>query len=128
MTDIRLGYFRYNILTGKYDKTNANLPIQGENISGTGVNSALVVPIDYGAPDFNVADLNVTNPTAAPNNAQGAGAQYGAGLNVDRCNCPLTEREDQFQFVNNWTKIIRNHASEDWCRSSLCKKPSCSER
>ena len=110
VTDIRLGYFRYNILTGKYDQTNANLPIQGENISGTGVNSALVVPIDYGAPDFNVSDLNVTNPTAAPNNAQGLGAQYGAGLNVDRCNCPLTEREDQFQVVNNWTKIIGNHA------------------
>jgi len=110
VTDVRLGYFRYNILTGKYDKTNTNLPIQGENISGTGVNSALVVPIDYGAPDFNVSDLNVTNPTAGPNNSQGAGAQYGAGLNVDRCNCPLTEREDQFQFVNNWTKIIGNHA------------------
>src|SRR5277367_3557129 len=41
VTDIRLGYFRYNILTGKYDTTNTNLPIQGENISGTGVNSAL---------------------------------------------------------------------------------------
>jgi hypothetical protein len=52
VTDVRLGYFRYNIITGKYDKTNTNLPIQGENISGTGVNSALVVPVDYGAPDF----------------------------------------------------------------------------
>ena len=110
VTDIRLGYFRYNILTGKYDTTNTNLPIQGENISGTGVNSALTVPIDYGAPGYNVSDLNVTNPTAAPNNAQGLGAQYGAGLNIDRCNCPLTEREDQFQFVNNWTKMIGNHA------------------
>jgi len=110
VTDVRLGYFRYNIITGKYDKTNANLPIQGENISGTGVNSALVVPVDYGAPSFNVADLNVTSPTAAPNNPTGGGAQYGAGLNVDRCNCPLTEREDQFQLVNNWTKIIGNHA------------------
>lgn len=110
VTDIRLGYFRYNILTGKYDTTNTNLPIQGENISGTGVNSALVVPIDYGAPDFNVADLNVTNPTATPNNSQGAGSQYGAGLNVDRCNCPTIQREDQFQLVNNWTKMIGNHA------------------
>ncbi|HSY68739.1 MAG TPA: TonB-dependent receptor [Edaphobacter sp.] len=110
VTDIRLGYFRYNILTGKYDTTNTNLPIQGENISGTGVNSALTVPIDYGAPGYNVSDLNVTNPTAGPNNAQGLGAQYGAGLNIDRCNCPLTEREDQFQFVNNWTKMIGNHA------------------
>ena len=110
VTDIRLGYFRYNILTGKYDPTNTNLPIQGENISGTGVNSALVVPIDYGAPDFNVADLNVTNPTASPNNSQAAGSQYGAGLNVDRCNCPTIQREDQFQLVNNWTKLIGNHA------------------
>jgi hypothetical protein len=110
VTDIRLGYFRYNIITGKYDPTNTNLPIQGENISGTGVNSALVVPIDFGAPDYNVSDLNVTNPTAGPNNPAGANSQYGAGLNVDRCNCPLTEREDQFQFVNNWTKMIGNHA------------------
>jgi hypothetical protein len=110
VTDIRLGYFRYNIITGKYDPTNTNLPIQGENISGTGVNSALTVPIDFGAPGYNVSDLNVTNPTAGPNNSQGAGAQYGAGLNIDRCNCPLTEREDQFQFVNNWTKMIGNHA------------------
>ena len=110
VTDIRLGYFRYNIITGKYDPTNTNLPIQGENISGTGVNSALTVPVDFGAPGYNVSDLNVTNPTAGPNNSQGAGAQYGAGLNIDRCNCPLTEREDQFQFVNNWTKMIGNHA------------------
>jgi hypothetical protein len=109
VTDIRLGYFRYNILTGKYDPTNTNLPIQGENISGTGVNSALVVPVDYGAPDFNVADLDITSPTKAPDNAQGAGAQYGAGLNVDRCNCPTIQREDQFQLVNNWTKMIGNH-------------------
>lgn len=110
VTEVRLGYFRYNILTHKYDTTNANLPIQGENISGTGANSALTVATDFGAPDINIADLNVTNPTSGPNNSQGAGAQYGAGLNVDRCNCPLTEREDQFQIVNNWTKTIRTHS------------------
>ena len=34
---------------------------------------------------------------------------YGDGLSVNRCNCPLTEREDQFQIVNNWTKIVGNH-------------------
>ncbi|MGA8938743.1 MAG: TonB-dependent receptor, partial [Acidobacteriaceae bacterium] len=110
VTEVRLGYFRYNVITHKYDTGNTNLPIQGENISGTGVNSALTVGVDYGAPDIDVADLNVTNPTAGPNNAAGAGAQYGAGLNVNRCNCPLTEREDQFQIVNNWTKVIRTHS------------------
>lgn len=110
VTEVRLGYFRYNILTHKYDSTNANLPIQGENISGTGMNTALTVATDFGAPDINIADLNVTNPTSGPNNGTAQGSQYGAGLNVDRCNCPLTEREDQFQIVNNWTKIIRTHS------------------
>ena len=109
-TEVRLGYFRYNILTHKYDTGNTNLPIQGENISGTGVNAALTVPIDYGAPDIDIADLNVTNPNSEPAPAAGAGAQYGSGLNVNRCNCPLTEREDQFQLVNNWTKTIGTHA------------------
>ncbi len=35
---------------------------------------------------------------------------YGAGLNINRCNGPLIEREDQFQLVNNWTKILGNHS------------------
>src|SRR5208283_4950233 len=34
---------------------------------------------------------------------------YGAGLGINRCNCPLTEREDQYQIVNNWTRIEGNH-------------------
>ena len=34
----------------------------------------------------------------------------GGGLGINRCNCPLTEREDQFQIVNNWTKIMGNHS------------------
>ena len=28
---------------------------------------------------------------------------------MNRCNCPLIEQEDQFQLVNNWTKITGNH-------------------
>ena len=35
---------------------------------------------------------------------------FGSDLNVNRCNCPLTEKEDQFQIVNNWTKIWGNHS------------------
>jgi hypothetical protein len=110
VTDVRLGYYRYNIITAKYDQGNANLPIQGENISGTGGNSGLTVAQDFGAPDINISDLNVTSPTNGPNNGTGTGAQYGAGLNVDRCNCPLKEKEDQFQIVNNWTRTLGNHA------------------
>ena len=34
---------------------------------------------------------------------------FGDGLNVGRCNCPLTERENEYQGVNNWTKMLGNH-------------------
>ena len=42
------------------------------------------------------------------NNNVGANA-FGDGLDVGRCNCPLTESEQQFQFVNNWTRTQGNH-------------------
>ena len=29
---------------------------------------------------------------------------------MNHCNCPLIEKEDQFQIVNNWTKTIGTHA------------------
>ena len=32
-------------------------------------------------------------------------SSFGDGLGVARCNCPLTESEQQFQFVNNWTNV-----------------------
>jgi outer membrane receptor protein involved in Fe transport len=35
--------------------------------------------------------------------------QYGGALNINRCNCPLDEREDQGQIVNNWTMVWGNH-------------------
>jgi outer membrane receptor protein involved in Fe transport len=108
VTDVRLGYFRYNIITHKNDTGNTNLPFLGQNISGTAPNQ--VVPIDYGTPDVNIADVTATTPSNTSSNAQNTGAQFGSGLNMNHCNCPLTEREDQFQLVNNWTKTIRNHA------------------
>jgi outer membrane receptor protein involved in Fe transport len=103
LTDVRLGYFRYNIITAKYDQDvdlATQLGIPGMNL-GT--------PFTAGAPSFQLADVGATTGPA-PANAQSAGPQYGAGLNVDRCNCPLEEREDQFQLVNNWTKILGNHS------------------
>ena len=34
---------------------------------------------------------------------------FGSSLQVNACNCHLLETEDQYQVVNNWTKIIGNH-------------------
>ena len=93
LTDFRLGYYRYNIADAKNDGSATpatNLGIPGLNTTD---------PTTGGLPDFNVYSPNVNG-----------GNNFGDGLNVSRCNCPLIEREDQFQIVNNWTKIIRTHS------------------
>ncbi|HEX3662144.1 MAG TPA: carboxypeptidase regulatory-like domain-containing protein [Acidobacteriaceae bacterium] len=103
LMDWRIGYYRYNIGDQKFDQSVqfANqLGIPGLNMGDT---------FTSGAPGFNVADADVRAP-GGPNNPTGGGAQYGSGLNITRCNCPLIEREDQFQIVNNWTRISGNHA------------------
>ena len=100
LTDWRFGYYRYNIGDVKYNQGidfMTNLGIPGLNVSS----------ITSGAGGFNITDVGASG---GPNNATSGGAQYGSDLNITRCNCPLEEREDQFQLVNNWTKIIRNHS------------------
>ncbi len=91
VTDVRLGYFRYNINTFKFD-------------SGTNTATALGLPglnqgdfFTSGSPEFAFADNYISG-------------SYGAGLSTERCNCPLREHEDQFQLANNWTRTIGNHS------------------
>ncbi len=97
LTDFRLGYYRYNIIDTKYDQgvEFANqLGIPGENLG------------DYftsGAPGF-ITHMPFTGGDNSANESL-----IGGGLGINRCNCPLTEREDQFQIVNNWTKVFGNH-------------------
>jgi Carboxypeptidase regulatory-like domain/TonB dependent receptor len=93
ITDLRLGYLRYNIIDVKNDQNVAAasaLGVLGINMGTTSTN---------GSPGYFVASL-----------PQGTQPQYGDSLSVARCNCPLTEREDQFQIVNNWTKTWGNHS------------------
>ncbi len=101
VTDVRLGYFRYNIITAKYDAgTNfaTTLGIPGMNLGDS---------FTSGAPSFQLTEVG---SFGGPSNGQATGPQYGAGLNVDRCNCPLEEREDQYQLANNWTRTLGNHS------------------
>ena len=98
--DVRLGYFRYGINTSKYDQQT---PLATQ-LGIPGLNTAQ--PITGGAPAFNITEVNTFG---SPSNGQASGPQYGAGLNVNRCNCPLSEHEDQYQIVNNWTKTIGSH-------------------
>jgi outer membrane receptor protein involved in Fe transport len=93
VTDFRLGYYRYDIVDQKFDATTQEataLGFNGLNIAGNAFTNGL--------PGFEI------------NMPQDGQTQWGAGLNINRCNCPLTEKEDQFQVVNNWTKTIGNHS------------------
>jgi hypothetical protein len=101
VTDLRLGYLRYNIIDIKNDES-----VQEATALGIpGLNTAQA--ITGGSPGF----FPQTAPGASTSLAGGhTQALYGDGLNIARCNCPLTEREDQFQIVNNWTKVLGNHS------------------
>lgn len=87
LTDVRFGFFRYAINTSKYDGNENFATANGIPGLNTGTGNT------GGAPEFDI---------------DGA-ASFGSGLGVNRCNCPLTENERQFQIANNWTKILGNH-------------------
>jgi len=94
LTDFRFGYFKYNPETNYSD-------------AGT-------TPMDtLGIPGLNLPNSPSTTGLASFFLQQGGNndqfSPFGDGLNVGRCNCPLTESEQQFQFVNNWTIIKGNH-------------------
>jgi hypothetical protein len=97
LTDFRLGYLRYHVKTTKYDGSAdlaTQVGIPGLNIPGQ--------PFTDGAPAFYVNN--------ASNNGGDGISNFGSSLNTDACNCPLLETEDQYQIVNNWTKIIGTHS------------------
>jgi hypothetical protein len=76
------------------------------------------VPNGYGtqpATAAGIPGLNLDNtytsglPAFYINNPVGDQGQLGYSLGVNQCNCPLTETESQYQFVDNATKIHGNH-------------------
>jgi hypothetical protein len=90
VTDFRFGFFRYKVTVLPFDflkKTAEDAGIKGLNLDD--VSSGLFAGFinGNGIPDTN----------------------FGSGLGVNRCNCPLDQDENQFQFVSNTTKFIGNH-------------------
>ena len=88
LTDFRFGYFRYrvNVNPGGFGTS----PAQEAGIPGLNTNE-----FTSGMPGFFI-------------NGQG-GFIFGYALPTMRCNCPLRQNEQQYQFVNNWTRITGNH-------------------
>ncbi len=96
LTDFRLGYLRYHVKTQKYDGE--------ENLASS-----------VGIPGLNLGDsFTAGAPAFFVENSSGGGgdglSNFGSALGVNACNCPLLETEDQYQIVNNWTKIMGTHS------------------
>jgi hypothetical protein len=97
--DFRFGYFKYNPRANKPDvgttpMTNVGIP--NANLTG----SQALFTSGWGGFLFN------QTPSSSSNNGD---VTFGDGLGVGRCNCPLLESEQQFQWVGNITKIHGNH-------------------
>jgi hypothetical protein len=103
LTDVRFGWFKYNPQTMKPDGGTPMTTFGIPNANTSDPKTAGLGAFILGA-DPNTGEAGATN-----NGSAEAISSFGDGLGVARCNCPLTEREDQFQFVNNWTKTKGNH-------------------
>ena len=92
LVDFRFGFFKY------------------------GVN---VLPADFGtrpASDAGIPGLNLDDTFTSGlfsgfvgDDGRPGKFNFGSGLGVNRCNCPLDEQEKQFQFVGNLLKTWDNH-------------------
>ena len=87
--DFRVGYFKYKVA---------------------------VLPFDYGttpAKDIGIPGLNLDSTFTSGlfgGFVEGPGSfNFGSGLGVNRCNCPLDEDEKQVQFVGNLTRLVGTH-------------------
>jgi hypothetical protein len=95
LTDFRFGYFKYHPQTAYSD-------------AGKTPMTALGFPgLNLGTPD--TTGFSGIFFSSGGDTSKGTFSNFGDGLNVGRCNCPLTESEQQFQFVNNWTRSQGNH-------------------
>lgn len=104
LMDFRFGYFKYNPQTQKPD---SGTPMTGFGIPGANTSDSKTA----GLGGFFLGPDPISGQGCTQNQG-GSGcfiSSFGDGLGIARCNCPLTESEQQFQFVDNWTKTKGNH-------------------
>lgn len=111
ITDARFGFYRYRIR------------VQPNDVGTTPAK-------DAGLPGLNTGSIETSGLPAFYVNGDG-GFDFGYALGVNACNCPLRETENQFQWVNNWTKIAGDHTVKfgaDIRRAQQQRIPSDSHR
>ena len=111
LADFRFGWFRYkvNVLPFDFGTTPAT---------------------DAGIPNLNV-DTTFSSGLPAGFVEGDRGFNFGSGLGVNRCNCPLDQDEKQWQLVGNITKTAGNHnfkAGLDIRRANNLRVPSDAHR
>jgi outer membrane receptor protein involved in Fe transport len=87
--DIRFGFFKYGVDVLPFD---------------FGTKPAA----DAGIPGLNLDDFSSGLPAIFLRGGA-ADMNFGSGLGVNRCNCPLAEHEKQAQIVSNLTRLAGNH-------------------
>jgi carboxypeptidase family protein/TonB-dependent receptor-like protein len=95
VNELRFGYMRYNVQTtpnGVGTSPAADAGIPGLNLDPY---------YTSGLPYFSFVDPNNTEITSL-------GYALG-GAAGEQCNCPLTEKEEQYQVTDNLSKIVGNH-------------------
>jgi hypothetical protein len=96
VTDIRFSYFRYAFIEAKYDGTT---PLMN-NLGWVGLNTG--APGSGGASQIEVGDAA---------GKVGETSYFGSGNNgANHCNCPLNMTEQEYAFVNDWTRDIGRHS------------------
>jgi hypothetical protein len=109
--DVRLGFFKYGVDVLPFDfgtKPAADAGIPGINLDDFSSGLPAIL-LRGGLPDIN----------------------FGSGLPVNRCNCPLAEHEKQAQIVSNLTRLAGNHTIKfgvDIRRAYNLRVPSDSHR
>jgi hypothetical protein len=90
INEFRFGWMRYHV----FDVPN-----------GYGQQPALAA----GIPGLNLDKTYTSGMPAFYIPTAGDQAELGYALGVNQCNCPLTQTERQFQFVDNLTKTVGKH-------------------
>ncbi len=92
VTDFRFGFFRYKVNVLPFDFGNSTAA-------------------DAGVPGLNFDDFSSGLFAGFIGRGSGEGnvLNFGSGLGVNRCNCPLDQDENQFQFVSNTTRFAGDH-------------------
>jgi hypothetical protein len=92
--DLRFGWYQYKVDVLQFDYGTSGAADAG--IPGLNFDDSFT----SGLPSIFLGSNNSSGPSDM---------EFGAGLEVNRCNCPLAQDERQWQIVSNLTKVLGNH-------------------